>query len=72
MNIITISKKRVNKHGGVVILSLKEYQKLRERVVPIHYLKGKEAGKLDKLVKDGLKAYQGGSCKIIQSLADIG
>lgn len=72
MNVITISKKRVNKQGGVVVLSLKEYQKLCERVVPVYYLKGKEADKLDKLVKDGLKAYRGGSCGAIKSLADIG
>jgi len=72
MNVITIAKKRINKHGGVVILSLKEYQKLCEKVVPIYYLKGKEADTLDKLVKDGLKAYRRGSYKAIKSLADIG
>lgn len=72
MNIVTITKKRVNKQGGVVVLSLKEYQRLCERVVPIYYLKGKKADTLDKLVKDGLKAYRAGSCKTIKSLADIG
>jgi hypothetical protein len=39
---------------------LREYKKLCERTVPIYYLKGKEAEKLDKLVKEGLKEYEEG------------
>ena len=51
---------------GLVILSLKEYQKLCEQAVPTYYLKGKEAEKLDKLVKQGMKDYQKGRCKTIK------
>ena len=40
-------------------------------MVPTFYLKGKEAEKLDKLVKEGLKEYQEGKCKTIKSLADL-
>jgi hypothetical protein len=59
-NSIIISKKDIQKEGGVVILSLREYKKLCERAVPTYYLKGKEAEKLDKLVKEGLKEYKEG------------
>jgi len=68
-NTITISKKTIK--NGVVILPLKEYQKLCERLVPIFYLREKEATKLDKLVKEGLREYRKGKCKSIKSLADL-
>jgi len=71
MATITISKTKVKKEGGIVILSLKEYQKLCERAAPTFYLKGKEAEKLDKLVEEGLRDYRKGKCKSIKSLADL-
>lgn len=71
MATVTISKEKVKKEGGVVILSLKEYQKLCQRAVPTYYLKGKEAKELDRLVKKGLEDYQKGICKSIKSLADL-
>ncbi len=71
MATVTISKEKVKKEGGVVILSLKEYQKLCQRAVPTYYLKGKEAKELDRLVKKGLEDYQKGTCKSIKSLADL-
>jgi len=57
--------------GGVVILPLKEYQKLYKRAVPTYYLSGKEAKELDKLVEEGLREYREGKCKSIESLADL-
>jgi len=71
MSTVTISKSKIEKQRGVVILSLKEYQKLLEQAVPTYYLKGKEAKKLDKLVKDGLKEYRVGKTRKINSLADL-
>jgi len=71
MATITIPKTKVKKEGGIVILSLKEYQKLCERAAPTFYLKGKEAEKLDKLVEEGLRDYRKGKCKSIKSLADL-
>ena len=55
----------------MVVLPLKEYQKLREQATPTYYLKGKEAKSLDTLVEKGLKAYQAGKYKTIKSLADL-
>jgi hypothetical protein len=70
-NLIIISEKEIQKKGGIVILSLREYRKLCERAVPTYYLKGKEAEELDKLVKEGLRDYRKGRCKTIKSLADL-
>ena len=71
MTTVSISKAKVKKEGGVVVLSLKEYQKLYERAVPTHYLKGKAAQRLDKLVEQGLRDYQAGKTRVIKSLADL-
>ena len=69
---IILSKDAIHRKQGVVILSLKEYERLREGAIPNFYLEGKEAENLDKLVEHGLKEYQKGKCKIIKSLADLG
>ncbi len=61
----------IQKKGGIVILDLKEYQKLYERAVPTYYLEGREAKELDKLVEEGLREYRKGRCKTIKSLADL-
>jgi len=70
MSTVTISKTKIQKDGGVIILSLKEYQKLREQAVPTYYLKGKEARELDKLVESGLKDYRAGKCVSAGSLQE--
>jgi len=69
-NSITISKEKIRQEGGVVILPLKEYQKLYERAIPTYYLKGKEAKELDKLVEEGLREYKEGKTVEAPSLKD--
>jgi hypothetical protein len=59
-NAITIPKRVFKKQGGFVILTLREYQELRERAVPEYQLYGKEAKELDKLVEEGLREYEEG------------
>ncbi len=71
MNTITVYKNRIEKEGGVVVLSLKEYQKMQASSVPTYYLQGKEAKDLDNLVKSGLKSYKNGNTKVIKSLSDF-
>jgi hypothetical protein len=71
MSIITIRKEEIEKQAGVVILPIKEYQELIKRALPTYYLAGKKAEKLDKLVKEGLRAYKSGKTKKIRSLADL-
>lgn len=70
-NKITLSKATILKQKGMVILPLQEYKKLCESAIPTYYLKGKEAQKLDCLVRDGMAEYKAGKCKTIKSLADL-
>lgn len=60
MNAITIPKEKIEKVGGMVILPIEEYERLRESSVPTYYLQGKKARELDKLVEQGLKEYHEG------------
>lgn len=60
MATVTINREKIEKRGGVVILSLKEYQKLCEMAVPAYYLKGKKAEELDRLVEEGLREHERG------------
>jgi len=69
-NSIIISKEEIQKKGGIVILSLREYRKLCERAVPTYYLKGKEAEELDKLVEEGLREYKEGRTTSAPSLKE--
>ena len=74
MATITVSKQKIEKNKGVIILPLKEYRKLLARAaqaVPTYYLKGKAAEQLDKLVEEGVKEYYAGKTKKINSLADL-
>jgi len=71
MATITIPKTKIKKEGGIVILSLKEYQKLCQRAVPTFYLKGKKAEELDKLVEEGLRDHSLRKTRKIKSLADL-
>ena len=67
---ITINKLKVEQQKGVVVLPIKEYQKLLERAVPTYYLTGQEAKKLDKLVKRGFKEHLAGKTIEAPSLMD--
>lgn len=60
MNTVKISKKKIKKEGGVVILSLDEYQKLLEMTVPTYYVGGKKAAEIDNLVAEELAEYRAG------------
>lgn len=71
MNTITIPKKLMKNKDDLIIISRKEYESMKARMLPTFYLKGKEAKNLDKLVKEGLKEYQDGKSKTIKSLADL-
>ena len=57
---ISLSKSTILEQNGMVILPLAEYEKLRQNVAPTYYLQGKEAEKLDNLVRDGMKEYRAG------------
>jgi len=71
MMTITLSPAKVAKQGGVVVLPIKEYQRLLAAAVPTYYLTGKAALRLDKLVEDGLREHREGKTRSIKSLADL-
>lgn len=71
MNQIMLTQKNIIQKGGVVILPIREYQKLCEQAAPTYYLAGKEAEKLDKLVEEGLREYRAGRTKVIRSLSEL-
>ena len=62
---ISISQNVIDKEGGVVIISLREYQNLCAKAVPTYYSEGKEAEEIDSLVKEGLHEYRKGKGKKI-------
>ena len=68
---IEISPKLVEQSGGVVVLSVREYQRLLASVVPTYHLKGNAATKLDRLVESGLQEHRKGKTRAIRSLADM-
>ncbi len=68
---IVISRKEIEKKGGMVILGLKEYQRLLEQAVPTYYLSGKEAEEVDGLFREGMKEYKAGKTTKIKSLSDL-
>ena len=70
MAIITIPKKLL--HGDdLIVIPRKEYEEMKSRMIPVIYLKGKSAKRLDKRVMQGLKEYHAGRTKRIRSLADL-
>ena len=71
MSSITISKSKVRKESGVVVLPIKEYKRLLAAAVPTYYPKGKAAERLDKLVEEGLRDFHAGKTRKLRSLADL-
>lgn len=68
---ISIPQNIITREGGVVILTLHEYQQLCKHAIPTYYLESREAEKLDHMVAEGLTAYREGKCKKVKSLADL-
>ena len=71
MSAITLQKKLIDKSGGVVVLSLEEYERLRERVVPTYYLRGNDALTLDRSASRALREHRSGKSRTVRSLADL-
>ena len=72
MSTISISKASVTKTAGLVVLPVKEYERLlKAAAIPDVYLTGKAAEDLDKLVEEGLRAHREGKTRKLRSLADL-
>ncbi|MEK7106753.1 MAG: hypothetical protein AAB899_01025 [Patescibacteria group bacterium] len=70
MSTITLSQKSVQKQKGVVVLPIKEYERLVRASVPEYYLTGKAAKRLDKLVEEGLRDYREGKTITANSISE--
>jgi len=70
MATITLSKASVQKQKGVVVLPIKEYQRLLQAAVPTYYLTGKAATRLDKLVEKSLREHRGGKTHTGSSISE--
>lgn len=70
MTTATLLKKATAKDEGVVVLSLKEYDRLLSTHVPNYYLTGKAATDLDKLVEEGLRDHAEGRTITANSIGE--
>lgn len=70
MATITIYREKIEKQKGVVILPIKEYERLLALAIPTYHLTGKAADRVDKLVENGLKAYRAGKTIVANSISD--
>lgn len=59
------------KHKGVVVLPIREYERLVAAALPGQRLKGSAATKLDMLVTSGLRESKNGKTRAIRSLAEL-
>ncbi|MBI4993662.1 hypothetical protein HZC33_01750 [Candidatus Wolfebacteria bacterium] len=66
MNTITIPKNLI-KNDDLVIIPRKEYENMKARMMPIFYLKGKNAKLLDKRVSEGIEEYRAGKMEDLNS-----
>ncbi len=66
MATITISKKLI--HGDdLIVIPRKEYEEMKSRLVPVVYLKGKSAKRLDKRVTEGMREYKKGNAESMEA-----
>lgn len=70
MTTINISKSKIKKLGGLVIIPIKEYERLQTSAVPAYYLSGKKAKDLDKLVERGIRDHELGKTIRARSLKE--
>ena len=70
MTAITIGKEEIMRKMGVVVLPVKEYERLLAKQVPEYFLTGKAARDLDKLVEEGLRDYATGKTTTASSIEE--
>jgi hypothetical protein len=68
---VTVSKKKIGGARGMITLPLKEYFELLKNAAPTVYLKGKEAARLDRLVKKAVRDDKNKKTIRISSLRDL-
>ncbi|TSC83856.1 MAG: hypothetical protein G01um101417_423 [Parcubacteria group bacterium Gr01-1014_17] len=70
MNTITIPK-TISRGDDLVVVPRRDYEALRANQIPVRYLSGRAAARLDRRVAMSIRAHQNGSTRRIKSLADL-
>jgi len=69
MTTMTIPKS-IFQNDDLVIMPRRHYEELRAKI-PVYFLTGRAAKRLDKRVAASLRAYRMGKCQKIESLAEL-
>lgn len=59
------------RNDDLVVLPRRDYEKLKANQVPVRYLTGRAAVRLDRRVTEALRARRAGKTRRINSLADL-
>jgi len=70
MKAVTIPREII-KNQDIVVMSRREFERMRASMVPTQFLKGRAAMRLDKRVVRSLEEHRRGATKKIHSLADL-
>ena len=71
MNAITIPKNLIKtKSEDLVVITRKEYESMKAKILPVFFLKGKKARNLDKRVEEALKEHKKGKTEKLESFLE--
>lgn len=70
MNTMIIPKS-IFQNDDLVIMPKKYYEELQANQIPVYFLTGRAAKRLDKRVAASLRAYRRGKCQKIESLSEL-
>ena len=70
---ISVPSAGLKRRGGVVVLTLPEYEKMRKKIERLEREKEttEEEARILKIIAEGEQEYRGGKLKPLKSLADL-
>lgn len=71
MTIAILKKADIPTNDDLVVIPRREYESLKASQIPVVFLKGKAAQRLDRRVAAALREYKAGKLKPIQSLREL-
>ena len=71
MNTITITKNLIKtKSDDLAVIPRKECEKMKAKILPVYFLKGAKAKKLDKRVEEALREHKKGKTEKLESFLE--
>ena len=71
MNTITVPKNLIKtKSDDLVVISRKEYESMKAKIIPVFFLKGEKAKNLDKRVEEASKEHKKGKTETLESFLE--